>query len=66
VRVILVIVGVLITLAGLVWALQGAGVILGSFMSNDPTWIWIGVATVIVGLALLAFGLRSRPAFNSP
>lgn len=59
-RIIVVVVGVLITLAGLVWALQGAGVILGSFMSNDPTWIWIGSGTAVVGLALVVFGLRSR------
>lgn len=60
-RVTLVVVGVLITLAGLVWALQGVGVILGSFMSNDPAWIWIGIGTAVVGLALVVFGLRSGP-----
>lgn len=56
--------GILLALAGLVWALQGVGLILGSFMSNDPLWIWIGTGTVLVGLALLVFGLRSRPAKN--
>ena len=56
--------GILFALAGLVWALQGVGLILGSFMSNDPLWIWIGTGTVLVGLALLVFGLRSRPAKN--
>ncbi|HEX9566995.1 MAG TPA: hypothetical protein VGA48_05295 [Thermoplasmata archaeon] len=58
-RVILVVLGVLVSLAGAVWALQGAGFILGSFMSNDPTWIWIGVVTALVGLGILAFGVRS-------
>jgi len=62
VRVIAVVFGILIALVGSVWALQGAGLILGSFMSNDPLWIWIGTGTVLVGLALLVFGLRSRPA----
>jgi len=62
VRVIALVFGILIALAGSVWALQGAGLILGSFMSNDPLWIWIGTGTVLVGLALLVFGLRSRPA----
>ena len=61
-RIILVVVGVLVSLAGPVWALQGAGFILGSFMSNDPTWIWIGGTTVLVGLGTLAFGFRSGPA----
>jgi len=64
VRVIAVVFGILLALAGLVWALQGVGLILGSFMSNDPLWIWIGTGTVLVGLALLVFGLRSRPAKN--
>ena len=62
-RVVLVVLGVLVFLAGAVWTLQGAGFILGSFMSNDPTWIWIGATTVLVGLGILAFGIRSgRPA----
>ena len=58
-RTILVVLGVLASLAGAVWALQGAGFILGSFMSNDPTWIWIGAVTAIIGLAILAVGIRS-------
>lgn len=61
-RLILVVIGVLVTLAGTVWALQGVGVLLGSFMSNNPTWIWIGSITTVIGLVLLVFGLRSGPA----
>jgi len=62
-RIVLVVLGVLVSLAGAVWTLQGAGFILGSFMSNDPTWIWIGAVTAVVGLGILAFGIRSgRPA----
>jgi len=57
-RAVLVVVGVIIALMGVVWVLQGAGILLGSFMSNDPTWLWIGIVTVGVGLALLVFGLR--------
>ena len=59
-RIILVVLGVLVALAGAVWALQGAGFILGSVMSNDPTWIWIGAVTALMGLGILAFGIRSR------
>lgn len=58
-RFIVVVIGILIALAGAVWALQGVGVILGSSMSNDATWIWIGAATAVIGLGLAAFGLRS-------
>ena len=59
-RIILVVLGVLVALAGAVWALQGAGFILGSFMSNDPTWIWIGAVTAVLGLGTLAVGIWSR------
>ena len=58
-RIILVVLGVLVFLAGAVWAFQGAGFILGSFMSNDPTWLWIGAVTALVGLGILGIGLRS-------
>ena len=58
-RLIVVIFGILVLLAGAIWALQGIGVIPGSFMSNNPTWIWIGVVTALFGLVILAFGIRS-------
>ncbi len=58
-RILVVVLGVLVLLAGAVWTLQGAGFILGSFMSNDPTWIWIGAITAVVGLGILALGIQS-------
>ena len=60
-RILVVVFGAVITLAGTVWALQGVGVILGSFMSNNPPWIWIGAVTALLGATLVAFGLRSGP-----
>ncbi|HYY47836.1 MAG TPA: hypothetical protein VFA17_04040 [Thermoplasmata archaeon] len=65
-RMILVVVGVLIVLMGAVWALQGLGVILGSFMSNNPPWIGIGVATAIVGVLLAVVGIRTGPPAKLP
>ena len=65
-RIIAVVFGVLITLAGIVWAFQGLGVIPGSFMSNNPPWIWIGATTALVGVALVVFGLRYGPPAKSP
>ncbi|TMA06468.1 MAG: hypothetical protein E6J93_01425 [Methanobacteriota archaeon] len=59
-RIVFVVLGVLILLAGGVWALQGAGFIPGSFMSNDPTWLWIGAITAVLGLGVLTFGIWSR------
>ena len=59
-RIVFVVLGVLILLAGGVWALQGAASIPGSFMSNDPTWLWIGAITAVLGLGVLTFGIWSR------
>jgi hypothetical protein len=58
-RIILVVLGVLVSLAGAVWALQGAGFLLGSFMSNNPTWLWIGIVTALAGVGIVAFGVRT-------
>jgi len=48
-------------LVGLVWALQGAGVLPGSFMTGDPLWLWLGVALLLVAVAYAAWPrLRRR------
>lgn len=60
-RPVLLILGVLIALIGAVWAFQGAGFLLGSFMSNDPTWLSIGIGTVVLGGVLIVVGARSSP-----
>ena len=48
-------VGVLITLAGVIFTLQGVGVIGGSAMSGDTFW-------AVAGLAIAAVSLRRRLA----
>ena len=53
--------GVLVLLAGAVFAGQGLGFIPGSVMTGDIKWFWIGSVMVIVGLALGFFGLVRRP-----
>jgi uncharacterized membrane protein len=55
----IVIVGVLALLVGLVWVGQGLGYIKGSFMTGDMKWFWIGVAMILIGLALGAGGIVS-------
>jgi hypothetical protein len=59
VRVGLIVVGVLVLLAGAVFAGQGLGYIPGSFMTGDMKWFWIGSAMVVVGLAIGAGGIVS-------
>jgi hypothetical protein len=52
--------GVLVALFGLLWALQGFGVVGGSPMSNTTTWSVIGPITVLIGIAIAVFGWRAR------
>jgi hypothetical protein len=59
-RALLVAAGSLIAAAGVVFALQGAGVIGGSFMSGTRTWAVAGPVIALAGLALVLLGLR-RP-----
>ena len=56
--------GVLVVLAGAVFAGQGLGYIAGSAMTGDVKWFWIGSAMVVVGLVLAWFGFmrRGKPA----
>jgi hypothetical protein len=59
VRAGLVAIGLLVVLAGAVFAGQGLGFIPGSFMTGDMKWFWIGSGMVIVGLVLGAAGVFS-------
>ena len=54
-------IGVLVVLAGAVFAGQGLGYIPGSYMTGDIKWFWIGSAMVVVGLVLTWFGFLRRP-----
>ena len=55
------VIGLLVLLAGVVFAGQGLGYIPGSFMTGDVRWFWIGSAMVVIGLALSAAGFIGRP-----
>jgi hypothetical protein len=57
---LLIVVGVAAIAAGGIWALQGWGVIGGSFMSGSSSWAVIGPAVAIAGLIVLVLGLRRR------
>lgn len=51
----------LIVLAiGLLWSLQGLGLIQGSFMTGQSQWLYIGIVTMLVGLLGLGWANRSR------
>jgi hypothetical protein len=61
IRFVLGVVGVLLLVAGTVFALQGFGVLGGSVMSGSHFWAAAGPIIAVAGLALLAAGaLRGR------
>jgi hypothetical protein len=55
-------VGVLIMLAGVIFTLQGVGVIGGSGMSGDTFWAVAGPVIAVIGLAIAAVSMRRRLA----
>ena len=59
-RVVLIGVGFLLTLAGVVFTLQGVGVLGGSVMSGVTFWAVAGPVIALAGLALAAIGLGGR------
>jgi predicted Na+-dependent transporter len=60
VRVTLITVGVVALIVGAVFMGQGLGLIPGSFMTGDRTWLAIGLIIAVVGVILLVLGVR-RP-----
>lgn len=59
-RIAIVVLGVIVTLFGLLWALQGFGVLGGSPMSNTTTWSVIGPITALVGIGIALAGSRRK------
>ncbi len=57
---LLLVVGLLITAAGIVFTLQGLGYIGGSVMSGVTFWAVAGPLIALAGLAIAAVGLRRR------
>ena len=59
-RVVLVGPGFLLMLAGVVFTLQGVGVLGGSVMSGVTFWAVAGPVIALAGLVLAVIGLRDR------
>ncbi|HEY1642564.1 MAG TPA: hypothetical protein VGG35_17860 [Streptosporangiaceae bacterium] len=55
---LLVIVGLAVTAAGVIFALQGFGVLGGSAMSGSSLWSVLGPLIALAGLVLTGAGLR--------
>lgn len=54
------VVGVVVTLMGVLFFLQGIGVVGGSFMTGTTTWSVLGPIIAVVGLALITVSARRR------
>ncbi len=52
--------GVVVACFGVLWALQGFGVVGGSPMSNTTTWSIIGPIVAVIGVAIAVFAARMR------
>ncbi len=46
--------GVILFLVGVLWILQGVGIVGGSFMTGQSQWLYIGIVTAAVGVGLFA------------
>lgn len=51
-------IGLIVALSGLIWTLQGFGVLQGSPMSNTATWSTIGPITALIGIVVAALSWR--------
>jgi hypothetical protein len=59
-RFAIICVGVVVALFGLLFTLQGIGVVGGSPMSNTTTWTILGPIIALIGVALAVGGWRTR------
>lgn len=51
--------GVLITIAGVIFAVQGLGYLHGSVMSGTTLWAVLGPLIAVGGLCIVVLGLRT-------
>ncbi len=56
-----IVTGVGLDLVGVIWILQGIGLLPGSFMTGDIFWAWTGLVFVIVGTVLAIGSARRTP-----
>ena len=63
-RTLALILGILMVVAGGLWALQGLGIVMWpaeSFMLAQRQWALYGAIVVVIGLALVVLSRRRRP-----
>lgn len=58
-RALVVGVGVLVTIAGVIFAVQGLGYLHGSAMTGTTMWKVLGPVIAVCGLGIIALGFRT-------
>ena len=59
-KIVLNVIGVLLVLPGIVWFLQGIGVLPGSMMTGQIQWAVYGGILIVIGAGLLGWANRRR------
>ncbi len=57
-RLVAVVSGLILVAVGIVWILQGLDLLKGSFMTGHSFWAWMGALAVLLGMPLVARGVR--------
>lgn len=57
-RMVWLVIGALAVLVGIVWTLQGLGILGGSVMSGQTAFAVIGPIVGLIGLVLIGIGVR--------
>ena len=55
---VLIVIGLLLVAMGVLWMLQGLGVVGGSAMSGHIVWAVVGPIVAVIGLVLVLRGAR--------
>lgn len=61
-RWVLIIIGILLLVVGVVWALQGTNILPYGQMAGHKRWIVLGGGLGIIGIILIVLGARMRAA----
>ena len=59
-KIVLNVIAVLLLLPGIIFFLQGIGVLPGSYMTGQTQWAIIGSLMIVIGAGLLWFSNRKR------
>ncbi len=63
-RIVMLVIGAVLFLAGLLWILQGLDIIGGSGMSGHAIWAVIGAVVAIIGALLFVRTIRTPSVHN--